>query len=94
MTHRYPANDLIDHHLARGDHTGGLSRAELGGLRVARRLWLPAASWALDRGSESSGEGAAVDGQQRAVDEGSFVRREEGHNVGDLRGAADATQGG
>ena len=45
-------------------------------------------------GLESGGEGAAVDGQQRAVDEGRFVRGEEGHGVRDLLGAADATQGG
>ena len=52
-----------------------------------------AAYWALGGGLESGGEGAAVDGQQRAVDEGRFVRGEECHGVRDLLGAADATQG-
>ena len=48
---------------------------------------------ALGGGLDSGGEGAAVDGQQRAVDEGRFVRGEECHGVRDLLGAADATQG-
>ena len=39
---------------------------------------------ALGGGLDSGGEGAAVDGQQRAVDEGRFVRGEECHGVRDL----------
>ena len=49
---------------------------------------------ALGGGLDSGGEGAAVDGQQRAVDEGRFVRGEECHGVRDLLGAADANPGG
>ena len=71
---------------------GGLGCIVVDALRGARRLWLGRVLgpwWGL----ESGGEGAAVDGQQRAVDEGRFVRGEECHGVRDLLGAADATQG-
>ena len=69
---------------------GGLGCIVVDALRGARRLWLGRVLgpwWGL----ASGGEGAAVDGQQRAVDEGRFVRGEEGHGVRDLLGAADAT---